>query len=97
MDCSPPGSSVHGISQAENTGVGCPFLLQRIFLTPGLNPCLLHLLKWQADSLPLCHLGNPAFYLSCFLRGIEKVFSFISQLNEAYVGAVTAHITSLET
>ena len=28
MDCSPPGSSVHGISQGKNTGVGCHFLLQ---------------------------------------------------------------------
>ena len=28
MDYSPPGSSVHGIFQARNTGVGCHFLLQ---------------------------------------------------------------------
>ena len=34
----------------KNTGVGCHFLLQRIFLTQGLN---LHLLRWQACSLPL--------------------------------------------
>ena len=34
----------------KNTGVGSHFLLQRIFLTQGLNPSLLH---WQADSLPL--------------------------------------------
>ena len=27
-------------------------LLQGIFLTQGLNPCLLHFLHWQADSLP---------------------------------------------
>ena len=47
MDCSPPGSSVHGILQArilewvlcpwdspgKNTGVGCRFLLQGIFPT----------------------------------------------------------------
>ena len=26
----------------KNTGVGCHFLLQRIFQTQGLNPCLLH-------------------------------------------------------
>ena len=26
----------------KNTGVGCRFLLQRIFPTKGLNPCLLH-------------------------------------------------------
>jgi len=41
-DCSPPGASVHGILQAKNSGVGCHSLLQRIFLTPGLNPGLLH-------------------------------------------------------
>ena len=42
-----PGSSVHGIFQARNTGVDCHFLLQGIFLAQGLN---LHLLHWQADS-----------------------------------------------
>ena len=31
----------------QNTGVGCHFLLQGIFLTQGLNPRLLHLLHWQ--------------------------------------------------
>ena len=41
MDCSLPGSSVHGILQAR-VGVGCHFLLQGIFPTQGLNPCLLH-------------------------------------------------------
>ena len=43
-------------SPGKNTGLGCHFLLQRIFLTQGLNRCLLH---WQADSLPLNHLGSP--------------------------------------
>ena len=33
----------------KNTGVGCHFLPQGIFLTQGENPCLLH---WQEDSLP---------------------------------------------
>ena len=40
LDCSPPGSSVHGIFPGNNTGVGCHFLLQEIFLTQGLNPSL---------------------------------------------------------
>ena len=31
----------------KNTGTGCHFLLQGIFLTQGLNP---HLLHWQRDS-----------------------------------------------
>ena len=34
----------------KNIGVGCHFLIQGIFPTQGLNPCLLH---WQADSSPL--------------------------------------------
>jgi len=28
MDCSPPGSSVHGDSPGKNTGVGCHAFLQ---------------------------------------------------------------------
>ena len=43
----------------KNTGVGCHFLLQGTFPTQGSNPCLLRLLHWQADSLPLNHLGIP--------------------------------------
>ena len=46
-------------SPGNNTGVGCPFLLQGIFPTGGLNPCLLHVLHWQADSLPLSNRGSP--------------------------------------
>ena len=34
----------------KNTGVGCHFLLQGIFTTQGLKPCLLCLLHQQADS-----------------------------------------------
>ena len=44
-------------SPGENTGVGCHFLLQGIFPTEELNLSLLHLLHWQKDSLPVCHLG----------------------------------------
>ena len=33
MDCSPPGSSVHGDSPGKNTGVGCHTLLQGTFPT----------------------------------------------------------------
>ena len=58
MDCSPPGSSAHGISQAGILEWGCHFLLQGIFPTQGSNLRLLCLLHWQADSLSLCHLGS---------------------------------------
>ena len=52
VDCSPPGFSVHWISQVRVTGVGCHFLLEEIFPARELNPSLLH---WQASSLPLSH------------------------------------------
>ena len=42
----------------KNTGVGCHFLFRGNYLTQGSNLGLLCLLHWQADSLPLCHLGN---------------------------------------
>ena len=38
--------------------VACHFLLQGIFLTHGLNLCLLSLLHWQVDSLSLHHLES---------------------------------------
>ena len=40
-------------SPGRTTGVGCNFLLQGIFPTQGSNLSLLHLLHWQAGSLPL--------------------------------------------
>ena len=47
----------------KNTGVGCHFLLQGIFLTQGLNPCLLCRLHWQADSWPPAPPGFYAYLL----------------------------------
>ena len=58
MDCSPPGSSIHGIFQAsilEWVAISC----SRISSWPRDWTRHLHLLRWHADSLPLCHLGNP--------------------------------------
>ena len=46
----------------KDTGLGCHFLLQRIFPTQGSNLCLLCLLHWQMDSLQLYLLGNPNMY-----------------------------------
>ena len=46
--------------------MGCHFLLQGFFPTQRSNPCLLQLLHWQVDSLPLCHLGSLIF---CYFSG----------------------------
>ena len=76
VDCSPPGSSVHGDSPGKNTGVGCHFLLQGIIPTQDLDPCLLRLLHWQTDSLPLFHLGS-ACLLACLLALFIYLFKYI--------------------
>ena len=55
MDCSPPGSSVHSVSQAVTLEQVAIPSSRGIFPTQGLNPSLLH---WQADSLPLSHQGS---------------------------------------
>ena len=46
-------------SPGKDTGVGCHFLLQGIFLTQGSNLRLLCLLHWQVGSLPLASPRNP--------------------------------------
>ena len=50
-----------GFSRQEYCS-GLHFLLQGIFQTQGSNLCLLRLLHWQADSLPLYHLGSPSTF-----------------------------------
>ena len=59
MDCSPPGSSVHGFSPGKNTGACCHALLQGIFPTQGSNLHFLCLLHWQMGSLPLVPPEKP--------------------------------------
>ena len=45
--------------EKKNARAGYHFLLQRIFLTQGSNPHLLHLLHWQADCLQLVPPEKP--------------------------------------
>ena len=56
MDCSLPGFSVHWILQARIPEWVAMPSSREIFPTQGLKPCLL---PFQADSLPLSHLGTP--------------------------------------
>ena len=48
-------------------GVSCHFLLQGIFPTQGSKPHPLCFLYWQADSLPLRHLGSPSSCLNLYI------------------------------
>ena len=56
-------------SPGKNTGVGCHYLFQGIFLTQGSKLHLLRLLHWQAGSSPLVPPGKPhkKWYKGCVL------------------------------
>ena len=69
MDCSLPGSSIHGILQAKNTRVGSHSLLQGIFPTQGLNPGLLHC---RRILYQLSYQGSPLRQEGAHFR---KIFS----------------------
>ena len=66
MDCSSPGSSVHGDSQGKYTGVCCHALLQGIFPTQGLNPAIPYS-RW----IHLSYRGSP---IRCMVRNISFHF-----------------------
>ena len=69
---------------------GCHFLLHGIFLTYRLNLLLLHLLNWQADSLPLApprkptvHVYNPTeiqftYYFQVHIEHLQKLIIFFT-------------------
>ena len=61
MDCSLPGCSIHGILQPRIQVWVANFLFLRSLPTQGLNPHLLHLLNWQAGSLPPAPPGKPSW------------------------------------
>ena len=73
----PPGSFVHGILPGKNTGVGCHFLLQGIFLTQGSNP---HLLS--------CVVGRFFTHSAIIMdRFFKKLVLFDRTVLVAHVGA----------
>ena len=58
--------------KASGIGVGCHALFHEIFLTQGLNLCLLH---WQACSLPLVPPGKPPITSTSYVLALSDSFS----------------------
>ena len=91
MDCSPPGSSVHGDSPGKNTGVGCHALLQGNLPNPGTEPRSPAL---QVDSLPSEPPGKPKSTGVGSLSLLQGIFpsleSILYQLS--YQGRPVFHI-----
>ena len=104
MDCTPPGSSIHGDSPGKNTGVDCHALLQGIFPTKGLKPDLPYC-RWILYHLS--HQGSPRileWVAYPFSRGrrhrcISSVqFSSVQSLSRVQLFVIpwtTAHQASL--
>ena len=83
MDHSPPGSSVHGVSQTRILE-WLPISFQWIFPNQGLNPSLLWLLHWLADSLP------PSATWEAYIKCIQSYVSLALNLDERLLlGACT--------
>ena len=72
-------------SPGKNTGVGCHALLQGIFMTQGLNPHLLQLLHWQADSLSLAPPGKPYRFKAIPLKSPMPWFIELKQITLKFI------------
>ena len=73
MDCSPPGSSVHGDTPVKNTGVGSHCLLQGIFPT-------------QEWNVGLSYCRQILYHLSHQFLGINIILHLIFELPRPSVG-----------
>ena len=81
IDCSPPGSSVHGILQARTLEwVAMPS--SRGSSWPRDWICISYVLHWQADSLPLVPPGKPNQL--CILYILEKPTIFPSASESSF-------------
>ena len=93
MDCSLPGSSVHGDSPGKNTGVGCHFLFQGIFPTQGTNPGLPHCRKMLYH---LSHQGtsrHPKHLLISWLQSPSAVILERPKIKSDTVSTVSPSIS----
>jgi len=78
VDCSPPGSSVHGDSPGKSTGVGCHTLPRGDLPNPGIKPRSPTL---QVDSLPAELPGKPKNTGVGSLSLLQRIF-LTQELNQ---------------
>ena len=80
---------------SKHTGVGCHFLLQRIFLTQGSNPSLLHCRRKEIQNLSrTCKSNSPKISVGKVIRWFTKNLGtwFQSWLEFQYKPIVEAQI-----
>ena len=77
MDCSPPGSFVHGDSLGKNTGGGLPCPPPGNLPNPAIEPRSPTL---QADSLPSEPAGKPKLRMPYIYFSVYQYWSFASNV-----------------
>ena len=96
MDCSQLGSFCPWYFPGKNTGVGCHFLLQGIFLIQGSNPHLLCLLHCRQNFYLLGHGGSPFIMSIIFVmrKPVNVTFIDCKRVSEKHNSKlVDKHIT----
>ena len=86
VDCSSPGSSVHGDSPGKNTGVGCHAFLQGIVPSQGSNPDRPHC-RWILYRLS--HQGSPRAHV---LVIYTLYYDYVSITNPNKKGQTPEHL-----
>ena len=71
-------------SPGKNTGVGCHFLLQGIFLTQGLHLCLLRLLCLLSPMSPALAGGFLTTAIACKEMSVTFLSNRLSSLADAF-------------
>ena len=81
----------------KNTAVSCRSFLQGIFPTQGLNPCLLCLLYWQADSFPLSHQESPLFNHAAAAKSLQSCPTLCDPIDSSPPGCLVPGILQART
>ena len=76
LDCSPPGSSVHGNSLGRNTGVGCRSLLQE------MNRLYVYIFQQNVFEIhPCCRMVKASFLFLAKERSLYGCTTFCSSIH----------------
>ena len=93
MDCSLPGSTVHGIFQARILS-GWPFLLQEIFPTQGLNLDLLH---YRQTLYCLSHQGMTKVPAAAAAKLLQSCLTLCNPIDDSPPGFAVPGILQART
>ena len=94
-----PWTVAHQVFQStgKNNGMGCHALQQGIFPTQRSNPHLLHLLHWQAGSLPLAPPGKPKDLPAAAAKSLQSCLTLCNPIDGSPPGSPVPGILQAST